>query len=40
MRYRKEDVPMGLPMMSEYHIFRTDRQVVAEARKVLEEKAR
>lgn len=40
MRYRKEDVPMGLPMMSEYHIFRTDSQVVAEARKVLEEKER
>ncbi|MDE5933592.1 MAG: copper homeostasis protein CutC [Lachnospiraceae bacterium] len=37
MRYRREDVPMGLPMMSEYHIFRTDSQVVAEARKVLDE---
>lgn len=37
MRYRREGVPMGLPMMSEYHIFRTDSQVVAEARKVLEE---
>ncbi|MDE7341661.1 MAG: copper homeostasis protein CutC [Lachnospiraceae bacterium] len=37
MRYRREGVPMGLPMMSEYHIFRTDSQVVAEARKVLAE---
>ncbi len=37
MRYRREGVPMGLPMMSEYHIFRTDSQVVAEAGKVLEE---
>lgn len=37
MRYRKEGVPMGLPMMSEYSIFRTDSQIVAEARKVLTE---
>lgn len=38
MRYRKEGVPMGLPMMSEYSLFRTDSQVVAEARRVLTEK--
>lgn len=37
MRYRKEGVPMGIPAMSEYSIFRTDADIVKEARKVLEE---
>lgn len=35
MHYRKEGVPMGLPAMSEYSIYRTDRQTVAEAKSVL-----
>ncbi|MDE5909133.1 MAG: copper homeostasis protein CutC [Lachnospiraceae bacterium] len=35
MRYRKEGVPMGIPAMSEYSILRTDRKVVAQAKKVL-----
>lgn len=35
MCYRKEGVPMGLPAMSEYSIFRTDKDVVARAREVL-----
>lgn len=35
MRYRKEDVPMGLPVMDEYSIFRTDSEIVAEAKKAL-----
>ena len=35
MLYRKEDVPMGLPVMDEYSIFMTDSSVVAEAKKVL-----
>ncbi|MDE6389410.1 MAG: copper homeostasis protein CutC [Lachnospiraceae bacterium] len=35
MRYRKEDVPMGLPAMSEYSIFRTDKEMVARAREAL-----
>ena len=35
MLYRKEDVPMGLPVMDEYSIFMTDSEVVAEAKKVL-----
>ncbi len=35
MRYRKEDVPMGLPVMDEYSIFRTDSRIVAEAKKAL-----
>ena len=35
MQYRKADVPMGLPVMDEYNIFRTDSQVVAEAKKAL-----
>lgn len=37
MRYRKKGVPMGLPAMSEYSIFRTDGKIVAEAKKVLRE---
>lgn len=35
MSYRREGVPMGLPAMSEYSIFRTDGEIVAEARKIL-----
>lgn len=35
MRYRKEGVSMGLPAMSEYSIYRTDRHIVAEAKKIL-----
>lgn len=35
MRYRKEDVPMGLPVMDEYSIFRTDSSIVAEAKKAM-----
>lgn len=35
MQYRKEGVPMGLPAMSEYAIYRTDRAIVAEAKSVL-----
>lgn len=37
MVYRREGVPMGLPAMSEYSIFRTDKEVVAQARKILDE---
>lgn len=36
MCYRKEGVPMGVPIMSEYSIFRTDKEVVAKAREALE----
>ncbi len=35
MRYRREDVPMGLPVMSEYHIYRTDCSIVEEAKSLL-----
>lgn len=35
MRYRKEGVPMGIPAMSEYCIFRTDSETVAEAKRIL-----
>ena len=35
MRYRREGVPMGLPAMSEYSIYRTDREIVAEARRAV-----
>lgn len=35
MRYRREGVPMGLPIMNEYSIFRTDSAVVAEAKRAL-----
>lgn len=38
MRYRKEGVPMGLPDMSEYSIFRTDSQIVREAAMLLQGK--
>lgn len=37
MRYRREGVPMGLPAMSEYSIFRTDKEIVAKARQALED---
>lgn len=37
MCYRKEGVPMGLPVMDEYSIFRTDNRVVAEAKRVIQE---
>lgn len=36
MRYRKEGVPMGLPTLSEYIIYRTDRETVARARRILD----
>lgn len=36
MRYRRENVPMGLPAMSEYSIYRTDRDIVARARQALD----
>lgn len=35
MQYRKEGVPMGLPVMDEYSIFRTDSQIVTEAKRVI-----
>lgn len=35
MCFRKEDVPMGLPVMDEYSIFRTDSRTVAEAKAAL-----
>lgn len=37
MAYRKSDVHMGLPMMSEYTIFETDEREIAAARRVLEQ---
>lgn len=37
MRYRKEGVPMGLPIMDEYSIFRTDSEIVAQARSAITE---
>lgn len=40
MRYRREGVPMGLPAMSEYSIYRTDRNIVARARQVLDSNGR
>lgn len=36
MRYRRENVPMGLATMSEYSILQTDKKIVAQARQVLE----
>ena len=35
MQYRKAGVHMGLPAMSEYDIYRTDRAIVAAAKSVL-----
>lgn len=40
MRYRREGVPMGLPAMSEYSIYRTDRDIVDRARQVLDSNRR
>ena len=37
MTYRKEDVSMGLPMMSEYTIWQTSAEEIAKARKALDE---
>ena len=37
MCYRKEGVPMGIPAMSEYSIFRTDGETVSKAKKILSE---
>ena len=37
MTYRKEGVSMGLPMMSEFVIWRCDGEEVARARKILDE---
>lgn len=36
MVYRKDNVSMGLPSMSEYEIWRTDSEKIREAREVLE----
>lgn len=35
MRYRKEKVPMGLPGMNEYTVFRTDAEMVRQAKERL-----
>ena len=37
MQYRKENVNMGLPSLSEYTLYRTDVKAVRSARAVLEE---
>lgn len=37
MAYRKDEVNMGLPTISEYEVWRTDEQNIREARLVLEE---
>ncbi len=37
MRYRKEEVNMGLPSFSEYTIYRTREEEIRQARQVLEE---
>lgn len=36
MVYRKEDVSMGLPSLSEFEIYRTDRERIREAKNALE----
>lgn len=36
MTYRKQGVPMGLPGISEFEVWRTDRQAIAQARQVLD----
>lgn len=36
MTYRREGVPMGLPGISEFEIWRTDAQAIAQARQVLD----
>jgi copper homeostasis protein len=35
MRYRKENVKMGLPFLSEFEIYRTDTEKVRQARDVI-----
>ncbi|MDY3015581.1 MAG: copper homeostasis protein CutC [Blautia sp.] len=37
MDYRKEGVNMGLPMLSEFEVWRTDEEKIRDAKKVLEE---
>lgn len=37
MRFRREGVPMGIPGFDEWHIPRTNREAVMEARKALDE---
>ena len=37
MKYRKEGVNMGLPLLSEYEVWRTDEENIRAAKKVLEE---
>lgn len=37
MKYRKQNVNMGLPTLSEYEIWRTEEAYIREAKKVLEE---
>jgi copper homeostasis protein len=37
MQFRKDGVNMGLPMLSEYEIWRTDVDNIRAAKKVLEE---
>ena len=36
MTYRKEGVPMGLPIMSEYEIWQTDESIIKEIRNYLD----
>ena len=36
MQYRREGVPMGIAAMSEYQIFRTDQEIVEQAKLALE----
>ena len=38
MKYRKEQVNMGMPGMSEYEIYRTDEEQVRRARKIMNQK--
>lgn len=37
MRYRREDVSMGVPGLGEYELFRTDSEKIRKARKVLDQ---
>ncbi|MFR3727215.1 copper homeostasis protein CutC [Lacrimispora sp.] len=39
MRYRKDDVNMGIPGIGEYDIFRTDEDKISQAKRCMEEKA-
>ena len=36
MTYRRDGVPMGLPGISEFEIWRTDAQAIAQALQVLD----